>query len=408
MYHSTPVHLAAEKGYSELIDLLANCGGDVNRKNLNNLTPLSCAFLHNHCDAALALINNYADLSDVTLPILHPLHIAVAYNHFQLTSAILKSHKIHVDSKDHKKRTCLQIAFDNCYFIIATLLLESKADHRLLNCEPSKALHIAAANDQVSMAIELIKQGASVNVLNDEGVPPIYLAIQNGHTDAFLLLKDSGADLSWCFRDGCTLLHYSIKFAQFDMTLNLINSGAEVNAVSNLGDCPIHLAAEKGNLDVILSLIDHGANIEALGRNKDVPLHIAIDFGHIDAAAIFIRKNANVFAHDVYNKCLQPLILPHNRGVKIKSIDVISSVASSGISTLPTNFLIGNNTLDYHVETDGEHSLHLFVMELPLRNETSHEIESKYELICESLASASLNCKYLVHFHIFNAKDYNI
>ena len=57
----TPLHLAAEEGYVEIVNLLLTNEADMNAVDENGNTPLHLAVLNEHISCALALLHDGAD-----------------------------------------------------------------------------------------------------------------------------------------------------------------------------------------------------------------------------------------------------------------------------------------------------------------------------------------------------------
>lgn len=56
----TPLHQAANKGHSESVQALLDCGATVNSRDRNDVTPLHLAALHGHEGALATLLEHGA------------------------------------------------------------------------------------------------------------------------------------------------------------------------------------------------------------------------------------------------------------------------------------------------------------------------------------------------------------
>ncbi|GAB4282904.1 MAG: hypothetical protein Kow0029_28750 [Candidatus Rifleibacteriota bacterium] len=75
----TPLHLAAEKGDLDLVNILINYGADVNATdNLKGFTPMHYAALHNHCKIIAFLLSRCASLEIQDVDGNMPLHFSAA------------------------------------------------------------------------------------------------------------------------------------------------------------------------------------------------------------------------------------------------------------------------------------------------------------------------------------------
>ena len=84
----TPLHLAAFKGHSEMVDLLIQYGADVGFESSTDYTAFHFAVQEGHSDIVKILVNNHADVNAISDDGT-PLHIAVANNNIDMVNFLL-------------------------------------------------------------------------------------------------------------------------------------------------------------------------------------------------------------------------------------------------------------------------------------------------------------------------------
>ncbi|MBI5562241.1 MAG: ankyrin repeat domain-containing protein [Deltaproteobacteria bacterium] len=87
----TALHVAAGKGYPEVVAFLLEHGADVNARDRNRWTPLHSAAGFGHTETALVLIEHGADVRAKDFQGWTPLRVARSYNHAE-TADLIKKH----------------------------------------------------------------------------------------------------------------------------------------------------------------------------------------------------------------------------------------------------------------------------------------------------------------------------
>ena len=139
----TPLHCAAQQGYSEIAELLIAKGANVNSTNLMGETPLHTAVLGGHKDVIEVLLAGGADVDAENLIRRTPLHFA---------------------------------ARDGCLDVVEVLLAQG-ASVNVKDRSPGRTpLHYAAQQDHKNIAELLLAQGADVNARDLLSRTPLYWA----------------------------------------------------------------------------------------------------------------------------------------------------------------------------------------------------------------------------------------
>ncbi len=117
-----PIHLAAERGHSEVIRVLLRAGADVNTPHPTvQATPLQYAAMHGHLDAVRTLLAAGARVDPVDSHGLTPLMWAAWKGHVQVVQELLK-HGADVHCKTKTGWTALRYAEQKGHAQVAELL----------------------------------------------------------------------------------------------------------------------------------------------------------------------------------------------------------------------------------------------------------------------------------------------
>jgi cytohesin len=139
----TPLHCAAQQGYSEIAELLIAKGANVNATDMMGETPLHSAVLGGHKDVVEVLLAGGADL----------------------------------DAENLIRRTPLHFAARDGYVDVVEVLLAQGASVNVKDKSPGRTpLHYAAQQDHKDIAELLLAQGADVNARDLLSRTPLYWA----------------------------------------------------------------------------------------------------------------------------------------------------------------------------------------------------------------------------------------
>jgi ankyrin repeat protein len=117
-----PIHLAAQQGHSEVIQVLLRAGADVNTPHVKvRATPLQYAATHGHVDAMRTLLAAGARVDPVDSQGRTPLMWAAREGHRQIVQELLK-HGADVSCTTKTGWTALRYAQENGHTQVAELL----------------------------------------------------------------------------------------------------------------------------------------------------------------------------------------------------------------------------------------------------------------------------------------------
>eukprot|EP00009_Paramoeba_aestuarina_P006284 CAMPEP_0201524682 /NCGR_PEP_ID=MMETSP0161_2-20130828/24317_1 /ASSEMBLY_ACC=CAM_ASM_000251 /TAXON_ID=180227 /ORGANISM="Neoparamoeba aestuarina, Strain SoJaBio B1-5/56/2" /LENGTH=436 /DNA_ID=CAMNT_0047924199 /DNA_START=262 /DNA_END=1569 /DNA_ORIENTATION=- len=257
----SPLYLAAQNGFTEMVELLLHYGAEVDLRNINGVTPLLKAAQKGHIDIVVLLLK----------------------------------HNAAVDARDNLGYWPMSVAMN--FPKIMEILLESGADVHLTNAKNQATLLYSASSAGLSeIALLLLRHGADVNSPNRNGASPLLKASQKGHEDIVRLLVHHGADLNWRDFKGFFPLYVAVQKGHRRIISFLLEKGADIHQVTHYGATCLYSASYEGRSDVVVTLLQHGgrADLDRTTKFSESPLFIAARRGHKDVMKILIEHGASV------------------------------------------------------------------------------------------------------------------
>lgn len=157
------------------------------------------------------------------------------------------------------------------------------------------ALHLAAAESELTKVELLLAAGANVNAVNKMLQTPLHVTSDR---QALKTLLAAGADTNQQDQNGQTPLHFAVMHGHPEIVDILLEQPElDIGRVDNLGNTALHIAtatcfdmtesygslskAEKAtkknqNLTIIRTLIEHNANVNATNHRGYTPAHMAV------------------------------------------------------------------------------------------------------------------------------------
>jgi cytohesin len=176
-----PLHIAAERGRLDLVQVLIERGADVNIRDSQGRTPLHAAAIGGNAEVIRLLIKLGADVNARDNYGETPLHLVAAegaaYPHPSYEEA-------------------------------AKALLDAGADVNARNADGKTPLHIASVGNPALVKL-FIERGADVNAQDNSGKTPLHYAVEWGSLLAAAALLKAGARTDVRDNDGLTPLDYA-------------------------------------------------------------------------------------------------------------------------------------------------------------------------------------------------------
>ena len=361
---ATPLHCAAIKGHKEICKffLTEDEDVDVNSVGISKMTPLHWAALYGHTDVCEFLIEKGADIKAESIIGDTPLHCA-AYMGQKAAFKLLISKNADIKAQNKNGEAPLDKALKNCHTFLKDTHIDSENDDEseLVSQEEAseeespendvqdidldnhlnaatrsliafckfraltaaqvlldagadvhcQALHIAAADGDISMIVELLKRGANVNTVSGPRKwTPLHYAVENGHEETCEFLMNRGADIEAFSKNGFTPL--DLAAAKGNMGICKLFVREHPKVVTNGWSTPLHCAATKGHEDICKFFLTEEVNVNSIGKSRMTPLHCAASAGQEIICKILISCGADKQAEN--NKGKIPLNLALKNG----------------------------------------------------------------------------------------------
>uniref|UniRef100_A0A8C5QBB0 No mechanoreceptor potential C n=1 Tax=Leptobrachium leishanense TaxID=445787 RepID=A0A8C5QBB0_9ANUR len=275
---STPMHLAAAGGHSEVVKVLLETGASASDENGEGMTAIHLAARNGHINVLDALKGSVSLRITSTKTGLTALHVAAHHGQMEFAREILTKVPASVLSEAPKTSSdtpCLKEPGGESGY--TPLHLASQSGHEslvrlLLNCQGVQA-------DSAS---------------SRQGSTPIHLAAQNGHTAVVgLLLSKSTSQLHVKDGRGRTCLHLAAANGHNETMRALIGQGAEINVTDKNGWCPLHFAAKSGFLETVRFLVECGAHPTMECKDGKTAIQYAAAENHQEVLSFLLKRNRN-------------------------------------------------------------------------------------------------------------------
>ncbi|VDM80057.1 unnamed protein product, partial [Strongylus vulgaris] len=254
----TPVHVATEKGYTDIVEqLIDKFGGSITARTRDGSTLLHIAACSGHTSTALAFLKRGVPLFMPNKKGALGLHSAAAAG-FNDVVKMLIARGTNVDIRTKDNYT---------------------------------ALHVAVQSGKASVVETLLGAGADIHV-------------KGGELGQTALHIDEDANLKLVSKAGETPLHVAAQSCNFEAAQRIITHMAGtctpdeirdyINQRTNNGWSPLLEACARGHTGVAQLLLQHHARIDVFDENGRTALHLAALNGHLAIVHILLQHKAFV------------------------------------------------------------------------------------------------------------------
>ncbi|GFQ77336.1 hypothetical protein TNCT_578431 [Trichonephila clavata] len=302
---NTALHLSSFNGYTDIIKALIMNGAEINVHNVNGGTALHNAVENGHENIVGILLEYGAKVNAINGYNFSPINFAAYYGYLGIVKTLI-SFKAEINNITDGGATPLLLAAKSGHLEIVQFLCYKKASLHSKDIIGYTALHLSCKNGHTDIVKYLVHKGAKIEEKNVYNQIPLHLAAEKGHIEIVKFLILEGNDPNFKDDSGCTALHLSSKNEHLDVIKLLIRNGAIINIWNNMHVSPLFLAILNGNFEIIELLIAEGADINLTNYLGCKALHFSILYSKKEVLAYLIKNGANV--NDPYDG-LTPLQL---------------------------------------------------------------------------------------------------
>ncbi|CAG8385864.1 unnamed protein product [Penicillium salamii] len=293
----TPLSLAAEDGFVDIIELLLNNGADVESRDETGRTPLSWAVENGHLNVTELLLENGANTEsqDKTGRII--LSWAVKGGFVDIIELLIKN-GTKLESRDQSGRTSFSWAVENRFLDTIQLLLNNGAELESRDETGRTPLFRAAENGHLDVMELLFENGANTESQDKTGRIILSWAVKGGFVDIIELLIKNGTKLESRDQSGRTSFSWAAEYGFWGSIELLINNGANVESRDETGRTPLSWAVKcRDGLNVEIFL-EKGANVESRDESGRTPLSWAVENGPLDTIQLLLSERADLESRD--------------------------------------------------------------------------------------------------------------
>ncbi|XP_013384855.1 ankyrin repeat and protein kinase domain-containing protein 1-like [Lingula anatina] len=331
----TPLHMAAQHGATQCVQLLLQHGADPNIQDWRGRTPLHWAVELGATQCVQLLLQHGADPNIQDGEGSKPLHMAARQDATQCLQLLLQhGADPNIQSKSIGRQTLLMGAGRRSPLHWAAqrgatqciqLLLQHGADPNIQDIWWRHTPLQDAAEQGATQCVQLLLQhGADYNIqdLSARGRTPLHLAVKQGATECVQLLLQHGADPNIQDWLGCTPLYLAAEQGATQCVQLLLQHGADPNIQCGEksflllpagGRTPLHLAAQRGATQCVQLLLQHKANPNKQDAKGCTPLHLAAEHGATQCIQLLLQHGADPNVSD--GREVTPYTLAKKKGL---------------------------------------------------------------------------------------------
>ena len=274
-----------------MVDLLLKANADPNLQLKDGATPLILASELGYTDIVRLLIQANADPNLPLADGSSAIHTASRKGYSDVVRVLLGAN---VDPNCQTKMgdTALSTACFNGHTAVVSMLLNANADPNISKSDNITPLHMASQNGHYDIVNMLLKANANPNLQADNGVTPLYYSCQYGHTNIVKLLLKAKANPDIQAGNQSTPLYMASQKGFINIVDLLLAAKANPN-YSCMNRRALHISSQLGHSGIVDCLLKVKANPDFQTNEGWTPILFACENGHFDVVDLLLKANAN-------------------------------------------------------------------------------------------------------------------
>jgi len=308
----TPLHIAAMKGDLEIVKVLCRNGADLHMKDNEKQTPLHRAATENRFDVIKHLLSLGAQIDLTADDNLTPLLMAVAAGSVESARLFLES-GADVRACTSEMKNCVHLAVENGHLEMVELLIQNaEATENLYRSDAWERvpLHDAAISPNIKILEILLTKYSRASFQDHNQQTPLHLAAQCGRVTNVEALGKGMSGLNERDDHGRTPIHLAAMKGNRKACQVLTRLGSDANARDSDRWTPLMWAARSGCEKTSQELLDKQAALDHVNNHGDTALHIASSYGNVKVVELLLNFGANVcIQNSLGQSCLDVAVL---------------------------------------------------------------------------------------------------
>lgn len=292
----TPLARAVEKGKLNIVELLLANGADI---ETGSTSPMAMAVKGNDIHIAGVLLKAGAGLNHHGSQGETPLHHAVQYGQYDMVQFIVPQ-GAQVNALDEQWRTPLHL-MNAEYWFFGTLPYPETMPYADTAEDDTDEWTIPATRevDYLGLTNYMLDNGADLTLLDKQGRTVLCVAVEENMCNVAEVLLKRGAAVN-PKEEGA---RQPLDLVQsLPMATLLFNYGADPNAGSGLFSVTMRAGADEFATNLARLFLAHGAKVDTRLSDGATPLHRAASHGLAGVAGVLIEADAEVNVQDIHGE----------------------------------------------------------------------------------------------------------
>jgi len=298
---STPVYLAAQRGFTGVVTALVKAGVDVDfAMPTGSFSGALVAPAGSSSTGDPATVAFYSEKNTEVGNGATALHAAVENGHIGTTIELLRLGAKQTSSMQGATPLITSLQYKHPSIALVLLNHPNPRINAKVPIDGASALFVAAGEGYSRVVSRIVELGGDMEITNNHGATPLSHAVMRGEREVMEYLIESGANRSCATHHGLGLLHVAIERGLRGITEGLLRQhGLDANSRGRDGMTPLHWAARSGNVAIASILLSMpppmGASTEAeTVATQATPLLLAAQRGHVGMIRRLIAAKCRV------------------------------------------------------------------------------------------------------------------